>query len=146
VGLGCNQFGTKQGCDEASARQVIDEAIDAGITWFDTADEYGLSYFDPDDPDGWGASEEILGTVLKGRRDQVRIATKFGQHPHLDTEQRGGASARWCRRAIDDSLRRLQTDHVDLYQLHFPDPDVPIAETLGAMEELVQAGKVLEIG
>src|ERR1700722_15214414 len=144
VGLGCNQFGT-QSCDEATSRRVIDEALAAGITYFDTADEYGSAYSDPTDPSGWGASEEILGKALRGRRDDVVIATKFGARPHGD-DQRGGNSARWARQAIDESLRRLQTDRIDLYQVHFPDPSVPIAETLGALGELVDAGKVRQVG
>ena len=144
VGLGCNQFGTKS-CDEDTSTQVIGEALDAGITYFDTADEYGAAYFDPDDPSGWGRSEEILGAALRSRRDEVVIATKFGVHPHGDAE-RGGASARWARRAVEDSLRRLGTDRIDLYQLHFPDPSVPVDETLAALDELVTAGKVREIG
>jgi aryl-alcohol dehydrogenase-like predicted oxidoreductase len=144
IGLGCNQFGTKA-CDEATSRRVIGEAIDAGITYLDTADEYGANYFDPTDPTGWGRSEEILGNVLRTRRDEVVLATKFGARPHGDHE-RGGASARWAKEAIEDSLRRLGTDHIDLYQVHFPDPQVPIEETLGALRELVSAGKVREIG
>src|SRR6478752_844606 len=99
VGLGCNQFGTKA-CDEATSTQVIEEALDAGITYFDTADEYGAAYFDPNDTSGWGRSEEILGAVLRSRRDDVVIATKFGIHPHGDDE-RGGASARWARQAVE---------------------------------------------
>jgi aryl-alcohol dehydrogenase-like predicted oxidoreductase len=145
IGLGCNQFGTK-GCDEATSLVVLDEAIDAGITFLDTADEYGLNYSDPSDPDGWGRSEEILGTVLRSRRDEVVLATKFGAVPHGDAAGRGGASARWARQAVEDSLRRLGTDRIDLYQIHFPDPTVPIEETLGALGELVAAGKVREIG
>jgi aryl-alcohol dehydrogenase-like predicted oxidoreductase len=144
VGLGCNQFGTKA-CDEATSTQVIEEALDAGITYFDTADEYGAAYFDPNDPSGWGRSEEILGAALRNRRDEVVIATKFGVHPHGDAE-RGGASARWARRAVEDSLQRLGTDRIDLYQLHFPDPDVPVDETLAVLDEMVTAGKVREIG
>ncbi len=144
VGLGCNQFGTKA-CDEATSRAVIAEALDAGIAYFDTADEYGSNYFDPADTEGWGRSEEILGKALGSRRDEVVIATKFGVHPHGD-DQRGGASARWARRALEDSLRRLGTDRIDLYQLHIPDPAVPIEETLGVMDEFVRSGKVREIG
>jgi aryl-alcohol dehydrogenase-like predicted oxidoreductase len=144
VGLGCNQFGTRS-CDEAMSRRVIDEAIAAGITYFDTADEYGSAYSDPTDPSGWGASEEILGRALRGRRDDVVLASKFGARPHGD-DQRGGNSARWARLAIEASLRRLQTDRIDLYQVHFPDPSVPIAETLGALGELVDAGKVRDVG
>jgi aryl-alcohol dehydrogenase-like predicted oxidoreductase len=144
VGLGCNQFGTAT-CDEASSIGIINEALDAGITYFDIADEYGQNYFDRSATGGWGGSEEILGRALKGRRDEVIIATKFGSHPNGETE-RGGNSARWARIAIEDSLRRLQTDHIDLYQVHFPDPGVPIAETLSALDEMVRAGKVREIG
>jgi aryl-alcohol dehydrogenase-like predicted oxidoreductase len=144
VGLGCNQFGT-HACDEATSTQVIGEALDAGITYFDTADEYGAAYFDPNDPSGWGRSEEILGAALRSRRDEVVIATKFGVHPHGDAE-RGGASARWARRAVEDSLRRLGTDRIDLYQLHFPDPSVPVDETLAVLDEMVTAGKVREVG
>lgn len=144
VGLGCNQFGTAT-CDESTSNQVINEAIEAGINYFDIADEYGQNYADPTDPRGWGASEEILGRALSGRRDAVIIATKFGSHPHGDGSK-GGNSARWARVALEDSLRRLGTDYVDLYQVHFPDPAVPIAETLSVLDEFVQAGKVREIG
>jgi aryl-alcohol dehydrogenase-like predicted oxidoreductase len=144
VGLGCNQFGTKS-CNEATSRLVIAEALDAGITFLDTADEYGSAYSDPTDLSGWGASEEILGNALRSRRDDVVIASKFGSHPHGD-DVRGGNSARWVRQAVEASLHRLQTDRIDLYQVHFPDPSVPIAETLGVLDELVVAGKVREVG
>lgn len=130
VGLGCNNFGWLQ--DEAASRQVIDAAIDAGITLFDTADIYGGTQ-----------SESILGRALQGRRDKVVLATKFGMQ--VD-EQRKGAKPDYIRRAVEDSLQRLQTDHIDLYQLHTPDSEVPIADTLGALNELVVAGKVREIG
>ncbi|MET0144583.1 MAG: aldo/keto reductase [Ilumatobacteraceae bacterium] len=144
VGLGCNQFGTPL-CDEAGAIEIVDAAIDAGVTFFDTADGYGGDYTDPDRTEGWGRSEEALGKALHGRRDDVVIATKFGS-VHRGHDGTGGGSARWIRRAVEDSLRRLGTDHIDLYQLHFPDPDVPIAETLGALRELQAAGVVREIG
>jgi aryl-alcohol dehydrogenase-like predicted oxidoreductase len=144
IGLGCNQFGTKA-CDEATSLRILNEAIDAGISYFDTADEYGGNYFDPSDPSGWGGSEELIGNVLRTRRDEVVLATKFGARPHVDPT-RGGASPEWAHQAIDESLRRLGTDHVDLYQVHFPDPAVPIEETLGALAELVAAGKVRAIG
>ena len=144
VGLGTNQLGTSA-CDETTSTRIVHEAIDAGVTYFDTADEYGRNYFDSNDPSGWGRSEEYLGRALGTRRDDVVIATKFGVQPYGDPE-RGGASARWVRRAIDESLRRLGTDRVDLYQLHIPDPTVPIVETLGALDTLVRAGKVREIG
>lgn len=130
VGLGCNNFGWLQ--DEAASKQVIDAAIEAGINFFDTADIYGGTQ-----------SEEILGRALKGRRDKIVLATKFGMQ--LD-EQRKGAKPDYVRRAVEDSLRRLQTDYIDLYQLHTPDAEVPIADTLGALNELVKAGKVREIG
>jgi aryl-alcohol dehydrogenase-like predicted oxidoreductase len=130
VGLGCNNFGMRID-DDASAR-VVDAAIDAGITFFDTADIYGAT-----------RSEEFLGRALAGRRNAVVVATKFGMR--VDAE-RQGASPAYVRRAVDDSLRRLGTDRIDLYQLHQPDPAVPIAETLGALDELVRAGKVREIG
>jgi aryl-alcohol dehydrogenase-like predicted oxidoreductase len=130
VGLGCNNFGWRIGA-EASAL-AVNAALDAGIDFFDTADMYGT-----------GASEEFLGQALGPRRNQVLIATKFGMK--LD-EQRGGARPEYIRRAAEDSLRRLATDHIDLYQLHQPDPQVPIAETLGALDDLVRAGKVREIG
>jgi len=144
MGLGCNQFGTKS-CDADTSRAIVAEAIDAGITYFDVADEYGQNYADRTVVGGWGRSEEILGSALKGRRDEVVIATKFGSRPNGD-DPRGGASAAWVRTAVEDSLRRLGTDRIDLYQLHFPDPEVPIEETLGALHELVHAGKVREIG
>ena len=130
VGLGCNNFGGR--IDEAATRAVVDAALDAGIDFFDTADIYGGT-----------KSEEFLGRVLQGRRDKVVLATKFGMP--VDA-QRKGAHPDYVRRACEDSLRRLQTDRIDLYQLHQPDPEVPIADTLGALDELVRAGKVREIG
>jgi aryl-alcohol dehydrogenase-like predicted oxidoreductase len=144
VGLGCNQFGTAA-CDEAASVQVLGEALDSGITFLDTADEYGSNYFDPTDPAGWGRSEEIMGRALKGHRDEVVLASKFGARPHGD-ESRGGNSARWARTAVEDSLRRLGTDRIDLYQVHFPDPAVAVEETLEVMDEMVRAGKVREVG
>jgi len=131
VGLGCNNFGGR--IDEAATRRVVDAAIDAGITLFDTADIYGGTL-----------SEEYLGRSLGTRRDNVLIATKFGGP--IDEERPGGASAAYIRRAVEDSLRRLETDRIDLYQLHFPDAATPFEETLEALDELVRAGKVLEIG
>ena len=132
VGLGCNNFGTR--CDEAQSAAVIDAALDAGINLFDTADVYGR-----------GASEEIIGKALSGRRDRVVIATKFAS-PMADDDQHRGASKRWITQAVEDSLRRLATDRIDLYQQHQPDPSVPMEETLEALDGLVRAGKVLEIG
>ncbi|WP_239396125.1 aldo/keto reductase, partial [Frankia sp. CiP3] len=132
VGLGCNQLGTT--CDETRTAAILAAAADSGVTFFDTADEYGA-----------GASEELLGRLLAARRDEVVIATKFGSR-YGAAPGEGGASPRWITTAVEASLRRLRTDRIDLYQLHFPDPSVPIEETLGALEGLVQAGKAREIG
>jgi len=129
VGLGCNNFGRRVDAD--GTKRVLDAAIDAGVTFLDTADVYG-------DTD----SEAFIGRALAGRRDQVVLATKFG----WPKEGYGGAHPDHVRRAFEASLKRLHTDHVDLYQLHHPDPAVPIADTLGALAELVQAGHVREIG
>ena len=131
VGLGCNNFGMR--CDEARSAAVVHAALDAGVTFFDTADAYGGTL-----------SEEFLGRALAGRRDEVVIATKFGMP--LGGEGEGGAGAAWIERAAEDSLRRLGTDHVDLYQQHLPDDTVPIEETLEALDRLVTAGKVRQIG
>jgi aryl-alcohol dehydrogenase-like predicted oxidoreductase len=130
VGLGCNNFGWRIGADASAS--AVNAALDAGINFFDTADIYGA-----------GASEEFLGLALGDRRNNVLIATKFGMK--MD-EQRRGARPEYVRRAVEDSLRRLATDRIDLYQLHQPDPEVPIADTLGALDDLVRAGKVREIG
>jgi aryl-alcohol dehydrogenase-like predicted oxidoreductase len=131
VGLGCNNFGRR--LDEAGSRAVVDAALDAGITFLDTADVYGDT-----------RSEEYLGRILEGRRDRVVLATKFGSR--IDDARPGGASPGYVRRAAEDSLRRLRTDRIDLYQLHEPDRATPIADTLGALDELVREGKVREIG
>jgi aryl-alcohol dehydrogenase-like predicted oxidoreductase len=131
VGLGCNNFGGR--LDEAGTQRVVDAALDAGVNFLDTADIYGGT-----------KSEELLGRVLAGRRDRVILATKFGIK--VNDERPGGASPAYIRQAVDDSLRRLNTDRIDLYQQHRPDDGVPIAETLGALTELVRAGKVREIG
>jgi aryl-alcohol dehydrogenase-like predicted oxidoreductase len=130
VGLGCNNFGRRLDAQATSA--VVDAALEAGITFFDTADTYGDT-----------KSEEYLGRALGRRREDVVVATKFGSR--ID-EQRRGARPEYVHRAVDDSLRRLGTDRIDLYQLHWPDPEVPIGETLGALDELVKAGKVRETG
>ncbi len=130
IGLGCNNFGWRIG--EQATRKVIDAAISAGISFFDTADTYGKT-----------TSERFLGTALKGRRKSAIVATKFGKK--ID-ETRTGARPEYVMRACNDSLRRLGTDYIDLYQLHAPDPTVPIADTLGALNQLVSTGKVLEIG
>jgi aryl-alcohol dehydrogenase-like predicted oxidoreductase len=130
VGVGCNNFGGR--IDEAQTREVIDAAIDAGINFFDTADTYAD-----------GRSEELLGRIVGDRRSRVTIATKFG----LEMVGQGrGAHPDYVRKALDASLKRLRTDYIDLYQQHVPDPDVPIADTLGALDDLVKAGKVREIG
>jgi aryl-alcohol dehydrogenase-like predicted oxidoreductase len=130
IGLGCNNFGWK--LDEQATRTVIDASIARGITFLDTADTYGKT-----------KSEEFIGRALRGRRASVIIATKFGK-PVDPT--RTGARPEYVHQACNDSLRRLGTDYIDLYQLHAPDPTVPIADTLGALNELVQSGKVREIG
>jgi aryl-alcohol dehydrogenase-like predicted oxidoreductase len=130
VGLGCNNFGWR--IDEETTREVVDMALEAGITFFDTADIYGGT-----------KSEEFLGRALGARRDEIVLATKFGMK--VD-DARKGARPDYVHRACEDSLRRLGTDRIDLYQLHQPDPEVPIADTLGALDELVRAGKVREIG
>src|SRR6476659_7158835 len=134
VGLGCNNFGGR--LDEDASIVAIYAALDAGITFFDTADVYG----------GKGASESIIGRALAGTlRDQVVIATKFASP--FDGEPSGkGAGAAWIAEAVEGSLRRLQTDRIDLYQQHVYDPTVPIEETQGALADLVAAGKVREIG
>lgn len=131
VGLGCNNFGGRLDVEATAA--VANAALDAGINFFDTADIYGGT-----------KSEEFLGEALKYRRKEVILATKFGIK--LDDERPGGAHPAYIRRAVEDSLRRLQMDYIDLYQIHRPDPDVPIAETLGALHELVVSGLVREIG
>ncbi len=131
VGLGCNNFGRR--LDLAQTQAVVDACLEAGITFFDTADVYG----------GDGESEELLGQALGARRDDVVVATKFGMK--LD-ERRRGAHPDYVRSACEASLRRLGTDRIDLLQLHQPDESVPIAETLGALDELVRVGKVREIG
>ena len=130
VGLGCNNFGMR--IDAAATERVVNAALDAGINFFDTADIYGAT-----------KSEEFLGRALKGRRDHAIVATKFGM---AVDDRRKGARPEYVKQACDDSLRRLGIDHIDLYQLHQPDPSVPITETLGAMDGLVKAGKVREIG
>ena len=131
VGLGCNNFGGRLAGYEESER-VIHAALDAGINFFDTADIYGNT-----------KSEEYLGRALKDRRGEAIIATKFGNK--IDDERKGAAPD-YVKRAAEDSLRRLGVDVIDLYQLHRPDPDTPIADTIGALQQLVAEGKVREIG
>lgn len=130
VGIGCNNFGMR--IDERRTEEVINAALGAGINFFDTADIYAN-----------GRSEELLGRFLAERRSEVIIATKFGS----DMPGQGrGARPDYVRQAADASLKRLRADYIDLYQQHVPDTDVPIAETLGALDDLVKAGKVREIG
>jgi aryl-alcohol dehydrogenase-like predicted oxidoreductase len=131
VGLGCNNFGSRMGDEGVQA--VVDAALGAGITLFDTADAYGGT-----------RSEELLGAALGERREQVVVATKFGMP--LGEDVKGGAAPDYVLSACEASLRRLGTDRIDLYQLHYPDESVPIEDTLGAMDELVRQGKVREIG
>jgi len=131
VGLGCNNFGMT--IDEHRSAEVVHAALDAGINFFDTADIYGGT-----------KSEEFLGKALAGRRNQAVIATKFGMR--VDASRQGGAKPDYIRQSVEGSLKRLGTDRIDLYQLHTPDPKVPIDETLAALGNLVKAGKVREIG
>jgi len=133
VGLGANNFGGR--ADLEASRRVVDKALDLGITFIDTADAYGNQ----------GGSEEILGKVLGPRRKAIVLATKFGL-PMDDAGKLQGASRRYIVQAAEASLRRLNTDWIDLYQLHRPDPQTPIEETLRALDDLVQAGKVRYIG
>jgi aryl-alcohol dehydrogenase-like predicted oxidoreductase len=133
VGLGCNNFGWR--VDEAGARAVVDAALAAGITFFDTAETYGR-----------GDSEVFLGRALRGRREEAVIATKFGWGRGFGDNDVARGSRSYLRSAIEDSLQRLQVDHVDLYQYHRPDGITPLEETLGAMSELVDEGKVRYLG
>jgi aryl-alcohol dehydrogenase-like predicted oxidoreductase len=133
VGLGCNNFGSR--VNDEGTREVVDAALDAGITLLDTADVYGNR----------GGSESALGKALKGRRDRVVLATKFG-HAMTDDAPPNRGSREYIRQAVEASLRRLQTDWIDLYQYHRPDGITPIEETLGALNELVDEGKVRFIG
>ncbi|HEV8248760.1 MAG TPA: aldo/keto reductase [Gaiellaceae bacterium] len=130
VGLGCNNFGRRT--DEETSRAVIDAAIDVGITFFDTADTYGD-----------GASEEIIGRALEGRRERVVLATKFGGG---GATGRGQGSRDYVLQAVEASLARLRTDWIDLYQHHQEDPDTPLAETIGALDELVREGRIRAYG
>ncbi len=130
VGLGCNNFGRR--LDAEGTAKVVHAALDAGINCYETAATYGGT-----------RSEEFLAQALGKKRKGLVVATKFGST--ID-KQRKGARPEYVKRAVEDSLSRLKTDHIDLYQLHKPDPTVPIAETLGALDDLVKAGKVREIG
>ncbi|QWS33032.1 aldo/keto reductase [Curtobacterium aetherium] len=132
--LGTMMFGPAGTPDPDDCRRIVDRAVGAGINFIDTADVYGGS-----------ATETILGAALKGRRDDVVLATKF-TGPMGDDPNRRGASRRWIMTAIDDSLRRLGTDYIDLYQIHHFDPTTDIEETLAALTDLITAGKVRAIG
>ncbi len=126
IGLGCNNFGMR--IDEAQTGIVVNKAIDAGINFFDTAEMYG----------GGGVSEEYLSKALGSRRGEILLTTKFGYSPDGSREN--------ITKSIEGSLKRLRTDYLDLYQIHKPDPETPIEETLEAMDSLVQQGKVRYIG
>jgi aryl-alcohol dehydrogenase-like predicted oxidoreductase len=133
VGLGANNFGGRT--DFEASRRVVDRALERGITLIDTADSYGNR----------GGSEEFLGRILGPRRKDIVLATKFGL-PMDDSGKMKGASRRYAMQAVEASLRRLKTDWIDLYQVHFPDPAAPIEETLRALDELIKSGKVRFIG
>jgi aryl-alcohol dehydrogenase-like predicted oxidoreductase len=140
IGLGCNNFGREGTVTETreGTEAVLHEALELGVTLLDTADIYG----------GEGVSESLMGDVLKGKRDHVILATKFG---HADYDMKiapwgAKASRRYIREAVEGSLRRLQTDYIDLYQVHTPDPNTPIAETIETLDDLVTAGKILYFG
>jgi aryl-alcohol dehydrogenase-like predicted oxidoreductase len=130
IGIGCNNFGWR--IDAAGTAAVVDAALDAGINFFDTADVYGA-----------GQSEEFLGKALRGRRNKAIIATKFGIKMG---EGKEGARPQYVRQALDASLQRLQVETIDLYQIHRPDPNTPIADTMQALNDAIRAGKVREIG
>lgn len=133
VGIGCNNFGGRM--DAKATDAVVGKALDMGITLFDSADVYG----------GAGKSEEFLGKALKGKRTDAVVATKFamkmGEGP-----MKSGGSRRYIMQAVEDSLRRLETDYIDLYQMHAPDPTTPIEETVRALDDLVTSGKVRYLG
>jgi aryl-alcohol dehydrogenase-like predicted oxidoreductase len=133
AGLGCNNFGMK--LDLADSRAVIERALELGITCFDTAELYGD-----------GQSETFLGEVLGTRRKDIVLATKFGGTAKLQETGEVWGRREFVHKSVDESLKRLRTDWIDLYQVHFPDPDTPIEETLGALHELVEQGKVRAIG
>jgi aryl-alcohol dehydrogenase-like predicted oxidoreductase len=133
VGMGCNNFVHR--CDLARARALVDKAIDLGVTFFDTADVYGNR----------GGSEAYLGEILAERRKDIVLATKFGQQMD-DAGALKGASRRYIMSAVDASLKRLRSDWIDLFQLHWPQADTPIEETLRALDDLVRQGKVRYIG
>ena len=134
VGIGCNNFGRR--CDQRTTSEVVDTALDLGVNFFDTADMYGPR----------GLSEEFLGNAIaKKDRSSIVVATKFA-NPMGDSEHQRGASRRYIMNAVEDSLKRLKTDYIDLYQQHVPDSSTPIEETLRALDDLVTQGKVRYIG
>ncbi|WP_285633291.1 aldo/keto reductase [Microbacterium arabinogalactanolyticum] len=140
TGLGCNNFGRAGTVTQTleGTRAVIDAALSNGVFFFDTADMYGA------EP---GSSEALMGEALEGRRDRVVLATKFGHARDMGYDFPGGrGSRRYVRFAVEQSLRRLRTDWIDLYQLHLPDPQTPIAETIDALDELVDEGKIRYYG
>ena len=133
VGIGCNNFGGR--CDENLTKEIVYSALDSGINFFDTADVYGQQ----------GLSEEYLGKAVAGKRKDLVIATKFGMQMDKDGRKKGG-SRRYIIQAVEDSLKRLNTDYIDLYQQHFPDDETQIEETLCALDDLVHQGKVRYLG
>ncbi|WP_308468259.1 aldo/keto reductase [Rathayibacter soli] len=141
IGIGCNNFGRSGTASETQqgTNAVIDAAIDAGVTLFDTADIYGAER---------GLSETLMGNALKGKRERIVLATKFGMDMQGANGPDWGArgSRRYIRRAVEASLQRLQTDWIDLYQLHQPDPSTPIEETIATLDDLIREGKVRYIG
>jgi aryl-alcohol dehydrogenase-like predicted oxidoreductase len=132
VGLGCNNFGRR--LDQEAATRVVHAAMECGVTLFDTADVYST-----------GESERYLGAAVKRRRERVLIATKFAS-PTGDGPYDRGGSRLYVRRAVEASLKRLGTDYIDLYQMHSPDPETPIEETLSTLDDLVREGKVRYLG
>ena len=132
VGLGCNNFGFVANMDVEASRKVIDKALEVGINFFDTSDSYGTS-------------EEIMGEVLGERRKKIVLATKVGAKQNAEG-QKSGASRSYILAEVEESLRRLRTDWIDLYQIHYPDPKTPIEETLRALDDLVKQGKVRYVG
>ena len=133
--LGAMMFGPWGNDDRANSIRIIHRALEAGVNFVDTADVYSA-----------GVSEEIVGEAIKDRRDDVFLATKFFMPMSQDDLNMRGGSRRWVIRAVEDSLRRLGTDHIDLYQVHRPGPDTDVEETLGALSDLVHQGKVRYIG
>ncbi|MGO4317945.1 aldo/keto reductase [Agrobacterium sp. MCAB5] len=133
VGLGCNNFGgMRESLDVEGARLVVHAAMDAGVNFFDTADAYGVN----------GGSEIVLGEILGSNREEIVLASKFALPMNPEKSTRYNGSRGYIMKAVEDSLRRLKTDYIDLYQYHFPDPQTPIEETLRALDDLVRQGKV----